>query len=179
MRPRIIVSGVVFALLLMGVGCTARITTPPIATLLIVTAPRVTLPPAWTPVPTETALPTRTPLPTETALPTLTTNEICGSFGLTTRPATGAEYDYDATLTFAWTNVPTGVRLTLAINLHDAKQGLRLDVDAPGDNIVPIPLLRLPEDTGRYDWKLGLQHPLYGEICKVEGYFTRRPLKIL
>jgi hypothetical protein len=134
----------------------------------------------WTPVPTETPLPTYTPLPTETLTPTPSAESICKSFGVVAAPASGIELPYDGTATFGWSGVPVGVRLSLTLTYHGGKQGIRLDVDAPGDNVVPIPLLRLPDDSsGRYDWRLWLQHPQYGELCVTTGYLIRKPLAIM
>jgi hypothetical protein len=120
------------------------------------TVARATLPPTWT------SPPSLTPPPTIAAA-----------------PKDGDTLDYDGKATFGWRAVPNGVRLTLTITLHGAKQGIRLDVDTPGDNVVPIPLLRLPDDAGQYDWKMWLQHPVYGEICPYSGTFIRKPLVIM
>lgn len=173
-------------LLLIGllVGCTATRPTPTIApptnTLAVQFVPNPTLPPTWTPVPTDTPIPTWTPAPTPTPAPTASAEQICKEFGIASAPALGKEFEYDDKATFAWVAVPEGVRLSLTITLRGEKQGIRLDIDQFGDNIIPIPLTRLPDETGGvYDWKIWLQHPQYGEICPHTGYFTRKPLKIM
>lgn len=157
--------------------------TPPPAITLNVQVVPFTPPPApitWTPIPTLTPEPTYTPLPTETLTPTPDAAAICKAFGLVSAPASGAELAYDGTATFSWTGVPAGTRLSLTLTLHGGKQGIRLDVDAPGDNIVPIPLTRLPDDSsGRYDWRVWLTHPQYGELCVTSGYIIRKPLVIM
>ncbi len=113
-------------------------------------------------------------------MPTASAEQVCKDFGIASAPSAGTEYDYDGKVTFAWVAVPDATRLSLSITLRGEKQGIRLDVDQSGDNIIPIPLTRLPDETGgTYDWKIWLQHPTYGEICPHTGYFTRKPLKIM
>jgi hypothetical protein len=170
--------------LILATGCTTprpvASPLPPTNTLAIRFVPNPTLPPTWTPVPTDTPVPTWTPIPTNTPAPTASAEQVCKEFGIASAPAPGAEYDYDGRVTFAWLAVPEGARLSLTITLRGEKQGIRLDIDQFGDNIIPIPLTRLPDETGgTYDWKIWLQHPQYGEICPHTGYFVRKPLKIL
>lgn len=151
----------------------------PTTTLFVELLPRPSLPPTWTPAPTETPIPSVTPLPTETPVPTLSAEALCKTFGLISAPTSGGQFEYDGKVTFGWTNLPPDVRLSLTITLRGGKQGIRLDVDAPGDNLVPIPLTRLPdESSGTYDWKVWLQSPQYGEVCIQTGYFIRKELKI-
>ncbi len=166
----------------MAGACTTSTAVPsPAPTQVHTLAPRGpgTLPPTWTALPTLTPLPSLAPGPTDTLVPTLTADEICKDFGLAAAPKSGAELEYDAKATFAWVGVPDGATLVLTINLHGSKAGVRLDVNAPGDNVVPISLLRLPDEAGQYDWKMVLQHPVYGEICPYTGSFIRKPLVIL
>jgi hypothetical protein len=138
-----------------------------------------TLPPTWTPLPTVTPFPSFTPGPTDTPVPTLSADQICKEFGVAAAPKSGAELEYDARVTFGWVGVPDSATLILNITLHGSKAGVRLDVSAPGDNIVPISLLRLPDEAGQYDWKMVLQHPVYGEICPYSGSFIRKPLVMM
>jgi hypothetical protein len=170
-------------LLLTGACTNARSSptlAPPTNTLSVQFVPQPTLPPTWTPAPTDTPIPTSTPEPTPTPAPTANAEQICAAFGIVSAPGNGTEFEYDGKTTFAWVNVPEKTRLSLTITLRGDKQGIRLDVDQVGDNIIPIPLLRLPADTsGTFDWKIWLQHPTYGEICARSGYFVRKPLKIM
>ncbi len=168
-----------FVILLLVSGCASKppiiVQTPQVVTL---PAERPTLPPTWTPIPTLTPLPTHTPEPTQPPTPTLTAADICRDFGPVAVPGNGAQYDFDAKVTFGWRGVPDGVPMALTITLHGQKAGVRIDVKTPGDSLLPIPLTQLPQE-GDYDWKLWLQHPQYGEICVYTGTFTRKPLTMM
>lgn len=169
-----------FSLILLSACNTPRpaINAPTPAIITIAPEQRLTLPPTWTFAPTLTPLPTSIPQPTQTPAPTLTAAEICRGFGIVAAPQDGVQFDYDGKVTFGWRGVPDGVPMTLTITLHGQKAGARVDVNTPGDNLVSIPLTRLPQE-GRYEWRIWLKHPQYGEICIYTGTFTRKPLAMM
>jgi hypothetical protein len=170
---------IVICFLLMGAGCT-RTPAPPSPTPrpTVVLPTDAPLPPTWTPAPSRTADPTFTPIPPTLIPPTLSATDICRGFGLTVIPESGVSYAYDGQVTFAWAGVPRGVRITLSVTLEDSKEGLRVDTESEGDNVVALPLLRLPPKSGRYDWRIWITHPVYGELCTRTGYFIRKALPI-
>ncbi len=162
----------------------ARTVLPPaptavIETLTIKTLP--TLPPTWTPAPTLTAPPTDTPYPTITPPPTFTAEQLCQNFHLIAAPAANASIAYDGVASFTWTGLNADATLTLQLTVHGAKAGVRADVVTPGDGVVAVPMLRLPQE-GPYDWQLWLQsvsHPEYGQLCIHTGTLVRQPVVMM
>jgi hypothetical protein len=138
---------------------------------------RPTLPPSWTPQPTATPIPPRptfTPTLSPTPLPTLTVQQICSGFVIIFAPSEASEFVYDGTTSFSWHGVPEGVVLSLAVYRHDnGKEAFRVNLPIAGDSLLSLPMSRLPI-AGVYDWKIWLQHPLYGDICAHSGSFARK-----
>jgi hypothetical protein len=98
---------------------------------------------------------------------------LCESFSVISAPKEGSEYEYDANVVFAWHGVTT-VPMVLRIKKVGSEAGLRVDVGMEGDAVLPIPLMRLP-DEGHYEWRIWLQDPQNGEICVHSGTFIRKP----
>jgi hypothetical protein len=144
--------------------------TTPAATITLGVRP--TLPPTWTSLPSTTPRSTNTATLSPTPLPTLTAKQICDDFKILAAPS--GQVESDALMTFAWHGVPVDVPVMLSITQRESKQGLRLDMSVAGDSLLRVPMSRLPAE-GDYDWKLWLQHPLFGEICPQSGTFTRKP----
>ena len=138
---------------------------------------RRTLPPTWTLEPTLTPIP---PRPTATAtlsptpVPTLTATQICTGFVIISAPAEASEFAYDGTTSFAWHGVPDGAVLSLSISRNDnGKEAFRINLPVAGDSLLTLPMARLPSE-GRYNWKIWLQHPQYGDICTHTGMMLRK-----
>lgn len=165
-------------LLLCLTACTGAPSTTPQPTLLgtLVTLPPAetrfqALPPTWTPAPTRTPAPTFTPFPTATPIPTASVGEVCAAFKLLLVPS--AEIDFDGVGRFVWQGVPRGAGVIISVTLENTTQGISLNLPVEGSGTFEFSLMRLPQ-AGRYEWRITMQHPFYGEICTQTGIFTRK-----
>ena len=181
-RAGVLIPGVGFLLLLL-VACGKDPTTPtataaPTTKVAATLVERRTLPPNWTPLPSLTPIPPRptfTPTPSPTPPSTLTAAQICSGFLIISAPAEASEFAYDGITSFAWHGVPNGAVLSLSITRNDnGKEAFRINIPVAGDSLLSLPLSRLPSE-GRYDWKIWLQHPQYGDICTHNGTLLRKP----
>jgi hypothetical protein len=96
---------------------------------------------------------------------------MCETFKVVSAPKEGSAFEYDAHVVFGWSGI-SSLPMVLKINKQGSEAGLRLDIPIPGDGILPIPLMRLP-DEGVYEWRAWLQDPVNGEICTHSGTFIR------
>jgi len=136
------------------------------------------LPPTWTPTATDTPHPTPTASPTVTLTPTLSAKDICDAFSIALAPAPNSLYEVAGVATFAWHGVTAEAPMSLSITLHGAIEGIRADSITDSDGLLPIQLTALAKP-GQYDWKIWLNHPVYGQICTYSGTFVRLPFKII
>jgi hypothetical protein len=90
---------------------------------------------------------------------------------ITTAPKANALIAASDTTLFAWKGVPENIQMVLSVTQHGGIAGLQANNPIPGDGILAIPMVRLPEEGRRYDWAAYLVHPMYGNICQHGGTF--------
>jgi hypothetical protein len=132
-----------------------------------------TLAPSWTPEPTSTPRPTSTRRPTSTPVPTLNAQQICDKFELFLTPLENAQFPADGTANFGWRNAPPDSTIVVQVILRGPrKDGIQVSAPGAAALLFSLPLRELPS-LGDYEWKIYLQHPLYGDFCLRSGTFTR------
>ena len=134
---------------------------------------RASLPPTWTPAPTNTPVtppPSRTATDTRTPSPTRTVDDLCAGFSAEIPFEDGHLFPADGTIALiVISDTPDSSVIFYA---QHRRSGENRGVEMPGGqaNAMELSAAVLPQ-SGRYDWRLYLDSPIYGEICERSGYF--------
>ncbi|MBC7812526.1 MAG: hypothetical protein H7175_15335 [Burkholderiales bacterium] len=134
---------------------------------------RATLPPIWTPAHTNTPVtppPTRTPTDTPPPSPTRTADDLCAGFSAEIGFEDGHLFAADSTIALIVISDAPDSSVIFYAEHH--RSGDNRSVEMPGGQMIGMELdaAVLPH-SGRYDWRLYLDSPVYGEICERSGYF--------
>jgi hypothetical protein len=133
-----------------------------------------TLPPQWTLEPTSTPRPTSTRRPPPSPVPTLNAQQICEKFELFLAPPENAQFPAEGTANFGWRGAPPDATIVVQVILRGPrKDGIQVSAPGAAALLFALPLRELPS-IGDYEWKIYLQHPLYGDFCPHSGTFTRQ-----
>jgi len=107
-----------------------------------------------------------------TITPTPNAAQVCEQFSLFSAPQKGARVPYDGRIAFSWTGAPADAEVRLAIWHRQTNQGILVQWPSNQSLNMPVEMLYL-DDTGIYDWQLSLYYEALGDLCAVEGWFTR------